>query len=74
MDQRLYDHLLLQSIRLGYIWEMSPAYDYSLDLLDEELIKGRVRYAVQEGRIPESALAQSIPSILENYNLCNPMS
>ena len=69
MDQRLYDHLLLQSARLGYVWEMSPARDYSLDLLDKELIEGCVRFAVQEGRIPGSALNQRISTILENLQL-----
>lgn len=69
MDQRLYDHLLLQSARLGYVWEMSPAQNYYLDLLDKELISGRIRYAVQEGRIPERALNQDIPTILENLQL-----
>ena len=71
MDQRLYDHLLLHSPRLGYVWETSPASNYSLDLLDKELIEGRVRLAVKEGRIPESALSQSLATILENLQLIN---
>jgi len=74
MDQRLYDHLLLQSARLGYVWEMSPARDYSLDLLDKELIEGCVRFAVQEGRIPGSALNQRISTILKICNLWTQIS
>jgi len=66
-----YDQLITKRAQLNHSWETFEAEKYTLASLDEDLILGIVRKAVEIKRLPESALRQDIPSVLERLNLLN---
>ena len=68
MLQENYNSLLLQ--RGGkYGWEAMTNADLGIDKLDENAILGAVRKGVESGRLPETTMRESIPAILEKFNL-----
>lgn len=69
MSQHRYDQLLLKRNQLNFSWEKSEAENYSLADLDHNLIKGVVRQGVEAKRMPEEALRQKVPKLLESLQL-----
>lgn len=69
MSQHRYDQLLLSRNQFNYSWENSLAQNYSIEKLDENVILTVVRTAVENKRLPESALNQKILKILEALKL-----
>lgn len=69
MSQHRYDQLLLKRNQFNFSWEKSEAEDYSLADLDHDLIAGVVRQGVEAKRMPEQALRQKIPKLLESLQL-----
>jgi ATP-dependent DNA helicase RecG len=69
MLQQRYDQLIKNRLQINYSWESFPAKDYSLADLDEELITGVIRKAVDVKRLPETALRQDLFHILERLEL-----
>lgn len=71
MSQQLYDRLVTQRLQLNFSWERMPTQGYSVDDLDHDTIEGVVRKAVETGRMPEEALRQDMPKLLESLDLMN---
>jgi ATP-dependent DNA helicase RecG len=69
MPQQRYDQLISQRHQLNYSWESFPARGYTFQDLDENLILGVVRKAVEKERLPEIALRQSLSEVLEKLEL-----
>lgn len=69
MPQHKYDQLLFSRNQFNYSWEKSFAQNYSIEKLDQDTILTVVRTAVQNKRLPESALNQKIIKILEAFKL-----
>lgn len=69
MPQHRYDQLLLERNQFNYSWEKSIAQKYDIKLLDHNLILSTIRGAVENKRLPESAIKQDIPKILESLEL-----
>lgn len=69
MSQHRYDQLLLKRNQFNFSWEKSEAEGYSLADLDHDLISGVVRQGVEAKRMPEQALRQEIPKLLESLQL-----
>lgn len=69
MPQHRYDQLLLNRNQLNYSWEKSVARNYNINMLDQNLILSSIRTAVENKRLPESALKQEVPKILEALEL-----
>ncbi len=69
MSQQRYDQLVAQRTQLNYSWERFPARGYALQDLDEELIVGVIRKAVEVKRLPETALRQDLAQVLERLEL-----
>lgn len=68
MPQEKYNHLLMQ--RGGkYSWEAITNPDLKISGLDENAIMGAVRSGIRGGRLPETTIAESIPAILEKFDL-----
>ena len=68
MPQDKYNHLLLQ--RGGsYGWEAIINPDLKIEDLDENAIMGAVRNGIRGGRLPETTITESIPTILEKFDL-----
>ena len=68
MPQEKYSHLLMQ--RGGkYSWEAITNPDLKISDLDENAIMGAVRSGIRGGRLPETTIAESIPAILEKFDL-----
>ena len=68
MPQEKYNHLLMQ--RGGkYSWEAITNPDLKISDLDENAIIGAVRSGIRGGRLPETTIADSIPAILEKFDL-----
>jgi ATP-dependent DNA helicase RecG len=69
MSQVRYDQLITKRAQLNHSWETFEAEKYTLADLNQELILGIVRKAVEIKRLPESALRQDISSVLERLKL-----
>jgi len=69
MPKQLYDELVTERAQLDFLWEDRPAPEYKVDDLDHNLLEGVVRKAVETHRMPEEALRQSIPQLLEALDL-----
>lgn len=69
MPQQRYDQLVAQRAQLNYSWERFPAKGYSIRDLDENLMLGVIRKAVEAERLPEIALRQNISDVLERLEL-----
>lgn len=69
MPQARYDQLVAKRAQLNYSWESFNAEKYKISDLDEDLILGIVRKAVGIKRLPELAIRQDVPSILERLRL-----
>ena len=68
MPQDKYSHLLMQ--RGGkYSWEAITNPNLKISDLDENAIMGAVRSGIRGGRLPETTIAESIPAILEKFDL-----
>lgn len=69
MPQQRYDQLIAHRFRFNFTWDELEARDYGVNDLDHELILRTVRQAVETERMPEEALRQSVPKILEALEL-----
>ena len=68
MPQDKYRQLLMQ--RGGnYSWEAMTNPNLKIKDLDENAIMGAVRGGIRGGRLPETTIAESIPAILEKFDL-----
>lgn len=68
MPQEVYNHLVMQ--RGGkYAWESMTNSDLKISDLDEQAIMGAVRSGIRGGRLPETTIAEDIPTILEKFDL-----
>lgn len=65
----MFDLRLRQSKPDFFAWERQPSDFKSIDSLDENLIRGVVRLGVERGRMPESAMTESIKDILDKWKL-----
>ena len=55
--------------KLGYEWDASPCEHATMDDIDASAVNYFVRNAVTSGRMPNSALTDSVETILHNLNL-----
>jgi ATP-dependent DNA helicase RecG len=69
MPQQRYDQLVSERLQLNFSWERMAAIGYSVKDLDYDLLQGVVRKAVETKRMPEEALHQDIPKLLEALDL-----
>lgn len=69
MPQQLYDRFVSQRVQINFSWERMEASAYSVVDLDEDFIHGIIRAAVDVKRMPEEAMRQDIPQILEALEL-----
>ena len=69
MPQEMYEERLRAAKPEKFAWEQQEADDVSVADLDEERIRGAVRLGVKRGRMPATAEAESVESILEKWNL-----
>jgi ATP-dependent DNA helicase RecG len=69
MPQQRYDQLVAERFQHNFSWEKLIASDYSVRDLDRNLILGVVRKAVEIRRMPEEAMRQSVPKVLEALQL-----
>jgi ATP-dependent DNA helicase RecG len=69
MPQQLYDQLVAQRFQLNFSWENCVAENYETQDLDNDLLLGVVRTAVETKRMPEEALRQTIPELLRALKL-----
>lgn len=69
MSQQRYDQLISKRMQLNFSWEKANAHDYEIKDLDHDLIFGVVRKAVDLKRMPEEALRQDVPKLLEALQL-----
>lgn len=69
MPQQLYDQLIPQRLQNNFSWERTIATGYAIDDLDVNLLQSIVRKSVEVKRMPEDALLQSIPKLLEALDL-----
>lgn len=68
MPQAKYNLLLMQ--RGGnYGWESMVNPELQIEDLDEKAIMGAVRGGIRGGRLPETTIAEDIPTILEKFDL-----
>jgi ATP-dependent DNA helicase RecG len=69
MPQQRYDQLIPQRLHNNLSWERAVATGYLAQDLDSNLLQGVVRKAVEVKRMPEDALQQDIPRLLEALEL-----
>ena len=69
MLQQRYDQLVSHRFQLNFAWEKIIAENYSFEDLDSDLILGVIRKSVEIKRLPEDALRQEIPNLLEALKL-----
>jgi ATP-dependent DNA helicase RecG len=69
MPKQLYDRLIEERLQLDFAWEDIPATGYTVDDLDHKVLEGVVRKAVSINRMPDEALRQTIPEVLESLEL-----
>ncbi len=69
IPQQLYDRMVAERLQTNFSWEGMTAPDYSTEDLDENLLRGIVRKAVEKQRMPEEALRQDVPKLLEALKL-----
>jgi len=70
MAQQRYDQLIAGRLQNNFSWErMIAPSEYSMDILDTNLLQSIVRKAVEVRRMPEDALHQDIPRLLEALEL-----
>ena len=69
MPQQRYDQLIAHRFKFNFAWDELEARNYSVKDLDHKLILKTVRQAVEADRMPEEALRQSVPKILEALEL-----
>lgn len=69
MPQEMYEERLRAAKPEKFAWERQVADSVSLADLDEERIRGAVRLGVERGRMPATAEADSLESILGKWSL-----
>ena len=69
MIQQRYDQLISRRAQLNHSWERFEAQEYNIDWLDKNLVINTVRHGIEAERLPELAMRQEIPQILEAFNL-----
>lgn len=69
MTQPRYNQLLSRQNQLNHSWERFDAEKYTLDSLDHNLILGIIRKSVEKERLPEIAMREDIPTVLEKLEL-----
>jgi ATP-dependent DNA helicase RecG len=69
MPQQRYDQLVAIRFKANFTWESLIAEKHTIDSLDHNLIFGVVRKAVEVDRMPEEALRQDIPKLLNSLDL-----
>ncbi len=69
MPQHYYEQLLVRRGQLNYAWDEASAAGYSLDDLDYEEIRRTIRLGIEENRLPEAALTDTIPDVLKRLKL-----
>ncbi len=69
MPQEMYEERLQAAKPDKFAWERQVADDVTVVDLDEERIRGAVRLGVKRGRMPATAEAESVESILGKWGL-----
>lgn len=69
MPQEMYEERLRAAKPDKFAWERQVAEGIALSDLDENRIRGAVRLGVERGRVPATAEADSLESILGKWNL-----
>jgi ATP-dependent DNA helicase RecG len=69
MPQQRYDQLVSHRFQLNFSWEKIETENYAFDDLDSNLILNVIRKSVEVKRLPEDALRQEIPNLLEALKL-----
>ena len=69
MPQEMYEERLRAAKPEKFAWERQEADGVSLADLDEKRISGTVRLGVERGRMPATAEAESVESLLSKWNL-----
>jgi ATP-dependent DNA helicase RecG len=69
MSQPFYDRLVATRLQLNFSWERLKTDGYTIADLDHDRILGMVRKGVEVRRIPEDALRQEMPKLLESLKL-----
>lgn len=52
-----------------FAWESQPSRFSGVDSIDEKLVRGVIRLGVERGRLPESAMTESVSDILSKWKL-----
>ena len=69
MPQEMYEERLRAAKPEKFAWERQEAEGLALADLDEKRIRGAVRLGVERGRMPATAEAESVESLLSKWNL-----
>lgn len=69
MPQEMYEERLRAAKPEKFAWERQEAEGVALADLDEKRISGAVRLGVERGRMPATAEAESVESLLSKWNL-----
>ena len=69
MPQEMYEERLRAAKPEKFAWERQEAEGVALADLDEKRIRGAVRLGVERGRMPATAEAESVESLLSKWNL-----
>ena len=69
MPQEMYEERLRAAKPEKFAWERQEAEGVALADLDEKRIRGAVRLGVERGRMPATAEAESVESLLNKWNL-----
>ena len=69
MPQALFEERLKSSDPLKFAWENQIASEFTLSDLDEEMIRGAVRAGIDSGRLPATAINETMESILQRWHL-----
>lgn len=71
ISQHLYEQLIVERGQLNHSWEEVLTKEYGIDSLDHDEIYRTITIAVQNRRIPASAISDNVDAILARYKLIN---